>query len=58
MRATRSRVKRAIKQRVARHTPRKSTDGVGCPHCEPSRNGRLHRDTMLARIHQAEIDGR
>lgn len=58
MRATRDRVKRATKQRVARHTPRKSTDGVGCPHCEPRLNGRLRRDTMIARIHQAEIDQR
>lgn len=48
-RLRRSRVKRAVKQRLKRCEHYKSTDGIECPHCEPHRNGLMQRATSAAR---------
>lgn len=55
MRLLRSQVKRAEKMRHRRHQKLKSTDGPVCPYCEPRVNGKLNRQTKLAKIHAQEI---
>lgn len=57
MRLLRNQVKRAAKMRHRRHQKLKSTDGPECPHCEPRVNGKLGKQTKLAKLHAREMDG-
>jgi hypothetical protein len=56
MRLTRSRVKKAAKDRHRRKAKLRSTDGPQCPHCEPHINAKLNKETERARRDQKEME--